>query len=159
LVVEDRSFEDFYSQEYRQVLALAFVLTGDRVAAEDVTHDGFMAALEAWGDLENPAGWIRTVVVNKAKSAWRRRSAESRALARMDAEVQVGDQLAEDTDEFWAEVRRLPRRQAQAIALFYLEDRPVAEIAELLGCEESTARVHLMRGRRSLARRLEVEDE
>lgn len=157
--MEDRSFEDFYLKEYRQVLALAFVLTGDRVAAEDVTHDGFIAAWEAWSDLDNPAGWIRTVVANKAKSGWRRRSAEGRALARFDAEVQVGNQLPEETEVFWDEVRRLPRRQAQAIALFYLEDRPVAEIAELLGCEESTARVHLMRGRRTLAKRLKVADE
>lgn len=156
--MEDRSFEDFYSQEYRQVLALAFVLTGDRAAAEDVTHDAFVAAWEAWSDLDNPAGWMRTVVVNNARSSWRRTSAETRALARLDAEVRVGDHLPEDTHEFWGEVRRLPRRQAQVIALFYLEDRPVTEIAELLGCEESTARVHLMRGRRTLAKRLGVAD-
>ena len=157
--MEDRSFENFYLEEYSQVLALAFVLTGDRVAAEDLTHDAFMAALEEWNDLNKPAGWIRTVVVNRSKSAWRRKSAENRALARLDAEVRVGDSLPEDTEEFWGEVRRLPRRQAQAIALFYLEDRPVAEIAEVLGCEESTARVHLMRGRRTLAKRLKVANE
>jgi DNA-directed RNA polymerase specialized sigma24 family protein len=36
------------------------------------------------------------------------------------------------------------------VALFYVEDRTTAEIAELLGCSESTARVHLHRGRQAL---------
>jgi RNA polymerase sigma-70 factor (ECF subfamily) len=65
--------------------------------------------------------------------------------------------LPEETEAFWAEVRRLPHRQRVAIALFYVEDRPVAEIAAVLGCAEATARVHLLRGRRSLAERLEVQ--
>jgi RNA polymerase sigma-70 factor (ECF subfamily) len=45
----------------------------------------------------------------------------------------------------------LTRSQRAAIALFYYEDRPVAEIALLLGCTESTARVHLFHARRRLA--------
>jgi RNA polymerase sigma-70 factor (ECF subfamily) len=53
--------------------------------------------------------------------------------------------------EFWDAVRALPARQAQAIALHYLEDRPVAEIAEILGCAPATVKVHLHRGRRALA--------
>jgi RNA polymerase sigma-70 factor, ECF subfamily len=53
--------------------------------------------------------------------------------------------------EFWDAVRGLPDRQAQAIALHYLEDRPVADIAEILGCAPATVKVHLHRGRRALA--------
>jgi RNA polymerase sigma-70 factor, ECF subfamily len=155
--VEDPSFERFYVEEYKEVLSLAFVLTGNRAGAEDVTHDAFIAAFEKWNDLDNPAGWIRRVAVNNARSSWRRRYAENRAVARLETEVRVGGELPESSDEFWSEVRKLPRRQAQVIALYYLEDRPVAEIAELLGFEESTARVHLMRGRRTLAKRLRVE--
>lgn len=155
--MEDWSFEDFYLQEYRPVLALARVLTGDQTRAEDVTHDAFTAALEAWSELDNPAGWIRRVVANKARSVWRRRYAEQRALARLETEVRVGRDLPKDTEEFWGDVRTLPRRQAQALALFYLEDRPVREIADILGCKEATARVHLTRGRRTLAKILKVD--
>ena len=39
----------------------------------------------------------------------------------------------------------LPRRQQVAVTLFYLEDRPVDEVADLLGCSPSTVRVHLHR--------------
>jgi RNA polymerase sigma-70 factor (ECF subfamily) len=58
-------------------------------------------------------------------------------------------------------VRELPPRQRAVVALFYLEDRPMDQIAELLGCSESTGWVHLHRARRTLAERLgeEVTDD
>jgi RNA polymerase sigma-70 factor (ECF subfamily) len=51
----------------------------------------------------------------------------------------------------------LPPNQATAITLHYLDDRPVAEIAEVLDCAPSTARVHLHRGRKALAALLDLE--
>ncbi|NOY57179.1 MAG: sigma-70 family RNA polymerase sigma factor [Actinobacteria bacterium] len=155
--MEDRSFEEFYEEEYSAVLALARVLTGDLTRAEDVAHDAFIAALEAWDTVENAAGWIRRVTANKSHSAWRRRYAERRALSRVSQPIRIGMDVPSDTEAFWGQVRRLPRRQAQAIALFYLEDRSISQIAELLECSESTARVHLVRGRRTLAKRLDLE--
>lgn len=142
--VEEQSFEEFYLAEYAAVLMLARVLTGNRAWAEDVTHDAFAAALKAWGDLTNPPGWVRRVVANQANSGWRRVYAERRALKRLESEANSSE-LPVETEDFWGEVRRLSRRQAQTLALYYLEDRPVSEIAEILGCAESTARVHLMR--------------
>jgi RNA polymerase sigma-70 factor (ECF subfamily) len=150
------SFESFYLREYRSVLALAVVLTGNRSTAEDLAQDAFMAAFRSWSDIGNASAWIRSVVSNKAMTWWRRSHAANRAMARL-AQIEVGEpDLPEDTAHFWREVRRLPRRQAQSIALFYLEDRPVKDIAEMLGCDASTVRIHLTRGRRKLAERLEV---
>lgn len=155
--MEERSFEEFYEKEYSAVLAFARVLTGDLTRAEDVAQDAFAAALEAWDTVDNAAGWIRRVTANKSHSAWRRRYAEQRALRRVSGPIRVGMELPSDTEHFWDEVRHLPRRQAQTIALFYLEDLSVSDIAGLLACSESTARVHLMRGRRTLAKRLDLE--
>ena len=59
--------------------------------------------------------------------------------------------LPEDAEAFWRAVRRLPTRQAQAIALHYLEDRSVKDIAIILECAEATVKVHLHRGRQALA--------
>jgi RNA polymerase sigma-70 factor, ECF subfamily len=61
--------------------------------------------------------------------------------------------------DFWRAVRALPRRQAQAIALFYLEDLPVAAIAEVLDCAEGTVKALLHQGRRTLAARLGLDHE
>jgi len=43
-----------------------------------------------------------------------------------------------------------PKNQRAAIALHYLEDRSIAEIAEILDIAPATARVHLHRGRAAL---------
>ena len=60
--------------------------------------------------------------------------------------------------EFWAAVRSLPRRQAQVVALFYLEDRAIADVAAILDMSPGTVKRHLHDGRRKLARRLQEED-
>lgn len=153
----ERIFEVFYETEYHAVLAFARVLTGDGEKAEDLTQDSFLAAYEKWPKLVNPEGWIRGVVANKAKSGWRRSRVERRALDRLSAEPRVGPELPVDTEAFWSTVRGLPTRQAQALALYYLEDRSAAEIGGIMGCAESTARKHLSRGRRKLAASLEVD--
>jgi RNA polymerase sigma-70 factor, ECF subfamily len=54
----------------------------------------------------------------------------------------------------WRAVRALPRRQAQVIALRYVADASVAEIAETLGLAEGTVKAQLHRGRQALAARL-----
>lgn len=152
-------FERFYKREYRAVLALAYALTGSRSRSEELVQEAFMAAFQKWSQINNPDGWIRTVVSNKVHS-WRRRLyAERRAFARLDPRRDSKvDDLPSETAHFWVEVRHLPRRQAQAVALHYLEDRSVRDIALILGCSESTARDHLRRGRTRLAGRLSLKD-
>ena len=153
-------FERFYRREYRPVLALAHVLSGNPSSAEELTQEAFTAAYQKWNSVENPEGWVRTVVANKARSSLRRRYAEVRALVRLgSAREMTVDSLPAETAHFWTEVRRLPARQAQSLTLFYLEDRSTAEIAAILGCSDSTARVHLSRGRRALADRLGMETQ
>ena len=67
------------------------------------------------------------------------------AAARSDADVvDLPDR------EVWDLVRRLPKRQAQAVALHYLEDLPVSEIAEILECSPGSVKTHLSRGRQAL---------
>jgi len=64
------------------------------------------------------------------------------------------DEVLEPTEqsgEVWAAVRNLPARQAQVIALFYWEDRPIRDISEILGTSEETTKTHLKRARATLA--------
>jgi RNA polymerase sigma factor (sigma-70 family) len=70
-------------------------------------------------------------------------------------------ELAEEDAAVWRAVRALPRRQAQVIALRYVADAPVAEIAHTLGLAEGTVKAQLHRARQALAARLEGawEDE
>lgn len=156
-------FEDFYVREYLAVVGLAYALSGSRWGAEDLAQEAFVAAHRDWdriGHYDNPGAWVRRVVANLSVSAFRRRVAEAKALARIPFghETSLPD-LADGDPEFWAAIRSLPRRQAQVVALFYLEDRSIAEIAEILDVTLGTVKRHLHDGRRSLARRLRSGEE
>ena len=151
------AFDAFFSEEYRAVVGLAFVLVGRRSIAEELAQDAFLAAYRRWDRIsryDDPAAWVRRVVSNMATSFWRTRTREARALARLSRRRTDPDDTATGDDEFWAAVRALPRRQAQCIALRYMEDRSTREIAAVLGIAEATVRVHLHAGRQALAARL-----
>ena len=68
-------------------------------------------------------------------------------------------ELAGGDDELWERVRALPEQQRWAVALFYVEDRSVADTAAVLGCSEGTVKTHLARARETLARQLRRRDE
>ena len=155
-------FESFYRSEYRQVVGLAYVLSGSRIVAEDITQDAFLAAHKAWdrvGSYDKPEAWVRRVVANLSVSFFRTKTREAKALARLRPSEAYLPRLPEPDDKFWKAVRALPTRQAQAIALHYVEDRSVADIAEILECSESTVKVHLHKGRAKLARRFSATGE
>lgn len=154
------SFETFYRREFRDVVGLAYALSGSRLGAEDLAQEAFVAAHQQWDrirDYDKPGAWVRRVVANRAISGFRKKAAERRALARLAGQRHQLPQLEPQSEEFWQMVRELPKRQAQAIALFYVEDRPVSEIAQILACSPSTAKVHLFRGRQKLATMLGLE--
>jgi RNA polymerase sigma factor (sigma-70 family) len=156
------SFDDFYRREYSRLLVLARVLAGD-AAAEDVAQESMLVTYRHWAriaGLDSPAAYVRGICAHKAVSWTRRVIAERRALTRVAGRrAAVVEPLAADSERFWTEVRRLPRRQAQAAALFYALDLPVLAVAQTLGCAEGTVKVHLSRARAELGRRLETQEE
>jgi RNA polymerase sigma factor (sigma-70 family) len=146
-------FDAFYRREYPRLVVLARVLAGPAVA-DDVAQEAMLVAFRKWDEVQlmlSPAAWVRAVCMHKAVSLVRRRSVEQRVL-RSIGSFRSGAAGPEDDERFWREVRRLPLRQAQAVALHYALDLGVAEIAETLGCAEGTVKSHLSRGRAALAR-------
>lgn len=161
---DTEGFQGFYEREITHVLAYLIATTGDRWIAEELAQEAFARAYRDWEDVcsyDNPGGWLHRVAHNLAMSRFRRLRAEAGAMLRLRSmrrpQVEAGSVWQDEG--FWAEVRRLPSRQSQAVTLHYLEDRPVAEIAELMGCAEGTAKVHLHRARRRLAERLQTRHE
>ena len=113
-----------------------------------------MVAFRRWDEVsmtDHPAAWVRRVCANLATSAFRRRQAEVRALLRFGGRRQDSLELGESSEVFWAHVRRLPRRQAQAVALHYALDLSVDDVAATLGISSGTVKVHLSRARDALA--------
>jgi len=132
-------------------------------ATLDLAQEAFLAAHRSWDRVsgyDEPGAWVRRVVTNLSVSMIRRRAVEAKALARTAVgAVPPLPALSTEDVAFWAAVRKLPRRQAQVIALHYLEDRSVVEVARILDIAEGTVKKHLHDGRLALVRRLGLDGE
>ena len=154
------SFAAVFRAEYPGLMAIAWGLTGSRETAEDIAQEallGLHKQLKRGAGIENPAAYVRRTCSNLAVSWVRRRMAEARALLRNGAPQGSAPALEASDETFWSEVRRLPRRQAQVVALFYGYDMSVADVAAILEISTGTAKTHLHRGRHTLAARLGLE--
>jgi RNA polymerase sigma-70 factor (ECF subfamily) len=147
-------FEAFYEAEYTALLKLGYVLGGSRGIAEDLVQETMLRSYRHWSKIahyDKPGAWARRVLVNLATSRGRKLTAEARAMVRLHNRRIDDLQQNPQSEELWRELRKLPSRQAQALALFYVEDRSVADIAQLLVCPEGTVKTLLRRGRATLA--------
>jgi len=139
------------------MVALAGAITGSSLVAEDLAQEALVRAYKHWdkiGRYDKPGAWLRRVTINLALSNRKRLGAELRARLRL-SNAPTTAATDPQYDDVWQAVATLPGQQRAAVALHYLEDRSVADIATILDCSESTAKVHLHRGRNQLASLLE----
>jgi RNA polymerase sigma-70 factor, ECF subfamily len=152
------AFEDFFRAEYPRLVPMLQAVTGDRQWAEDVAQEALVAAQQNWERIarfDKPGAWVRRVALNRSSNVRRRRRRESAALERFGPGGSTAEEIDGD-DSLWRLVRRLPDQQRWAVALYYVEDRSVADVATILGCTAGTVKTHLSRARESLARELEA---
>ena len=150
----DPAFHELYRREFGAVFRAAFLLCGDRQAAEDAAQEAFARALVRWrrlGDQPWVAGWVTTTAVNVARRSLRRRHAvpNERHQQIPDHDTSIDVRVA---------IRALPARQQEAVALHYLLDLSVEETAETMGVAQGTVKAHLARARQSLGEALGAPD-
>jgi RNA polymerase sigma-70 factor (ECF subfamily) len=146
------------------MVAMARALVRDGSAAEDLAQESFVSAHRHWarvGAYDDPGAWVRRVLINRATSFQRRLGAEWRAVNRLGgrADERTVPELSPQATEVWDEVRRLPRRQAQATVLHYVDQLSVEEIGQVMGCSSGAVKSHLHRARARLSQRLQTWDE
>lgn len=151
-------FETFYEREFAKVLGLVYSLSGNRWASEDIAQEAFLRAHRKWdevGRYEFPAAWVKRVASNLAISRFRRLKSETKALTRIVGRQHLSLEPLEPVDgRFWAEVRRLSPSQAKVVALHYLEDMAIDDIARVLDMSPNTVKTQLHRARTRLEGRL-----
>ena len=151
-------FDEFAAVETARLFGLARVLCGNDHDAWDLTQEALARVSARWDRLahhDNMAAYARKTLANLHKN-WRRRRREVLLADPLDpAAAEEPGPLSLDA---WLDtaMRSLPHRQRVAVALTYLEDRPIREVAEILGCGVATAKTHLGRGRVSLRRAAEA---
>ena len=132
------AFLDRYRETAPAVYAYLYkACAGERTRVDDLLQETFSAALVAWkagrsADVTTP--WLLTVARNKMIDAYRKRDREARHLehAAMPA-VDESFSTAADTEAVLASLRQLPPMQRAVIALRFVDDLPLAEVAALLG--------------------------
>jgi RNA polymerase sigma factor (sigma-70 family) len=158
-------YDAFYRAMAPRLVVLGRSITGSTAVAEEVAQEALFVAHRRWAmvtQLDRPDLWVRRVAANRCISIWRRRAVEHRANQRYERTVRAAPaqrQPGGADEEIWAAVRQLPRRQAAAVTLHYLDQLSTTEIAEVLGCSPSTVQTHLARGRAALRSRLEADEE
>lgn len=149
------SFDEFFRAEQPKMVALAYVLTGDREVARDVAQDAMLQAYQRWSsvkELDRPGAWVRRVTINSATS-WHRRARRARVVRSRLVGNHAEPPLELD-EVFWAHVRRLPASQRTAVALYYVEDLSIADVAEAMGTARGTVKATLSKARANLSARL-----
>ncbi|MGB9372530.1 MAG: sigma-70 family RNA polymerase sigma factor [Jiangellales bacterium] len=151
----EEEFRDLFAEQYALVVQAVFFILQDQGQAEEIAQDAFMQLLRHWGkvrDYEQPAAWVRRVALRLAvKSAQReRRINQALSRTRPEPSVDVSTQVAQHSAVF-AAIGRLTPKERAVVVLFYFEDRPTAEIAQLLDCSENAAAIRLHRARQRMA--------
>ena len=139
-----------FEVSYRRLVGQLYGVCGDLTEAEEVVAEAFARAVQhqrTFAQLDNPEAWLRTVAVNVSRTR-RRRARMAAERERTETRQPVFD---DERMELMTALRRLPLPQREAIALHYLADLPVNEVAECLGVPVGTVKTRLSRGRAALA--------
>jgi DNA-directed RNA polymerase specialized sigma24 family protein len=148
----------FFRDEFAGVLRTIELMLRDHGRAEEIAQDAFVQLYLNWPKVsryDRPEAWVRRVAIRLVMRSLRR----ERLWRLVRGELMPSAPAPLSRYDLAGAIRQLSGGQRAAIVLHYYEDRPVAEVATILGCSESTARVQLHRGRRRLAQLLGEDDD
>lgn len=141
---------DLYARHLPEAARLAYLLSGDRQAAEDLVQEAFIRVFGRFRDLRDPDSfhwYLRRTLVNLANSRFRRLRTERDYVQRRRVEP-APPSLPDfgSRDEMWRALQRLPIRQRAAIVLRFYEDLSEAATADVLRCPVGTVKSLVSRG-------------
>jgi RNA polymerase sigma-70 factor (sigma-E family) len=145
----DEALTQLMTESGDRLLRLAYQLTHDRPAAEDVVQEALVSIYRAWRRAmpDNAEAYARRVVVNEFLRRRRLRAAAEIVTDHLpDLPTPDLEAAVVDRDELWRALGRLPARQRAVLVLRYYEDLPDAQIADVLDAKESTIRSLALRG-------------
>jgi RNA polymerase sigma-70 factor (ECF subfamily) len=157
----DRLAELFDSHQ-RRLFRLALRLCSDREEARDLVQEAFLRAARQPRGVPDGEAWLVRTLVNLCRDRYRRLAVRSRARQELiqdgrDARRPHPEETQVARATVQAALERLSPRRRAVIVLHEIEDRPVREVARLLGVTEVTVRWHLLTARRELAKVLLAE--
>ena len=165
-------FGELHRRYYEQVVRVVTGIVHDRGQAEDMVQDAYMSALEALPrltDRDRFYPWLCRIAVNRAIEEKRRATRKSRLhteWTRTDISEESGAGRSggrgvlegmvseERAESVRTALEDLPDGQRASVVLRYFDGLSMKEVAEIMGCEEVTARTQVFRGLQKLGRLL-----
>ena len=135
----------FCRREHPRIVGVLSFSLGDRWVAEELAQETIIRVCQNWPrvrDMAAPQAWTHKVALNLSNSWLRRRVAERKATAKLASRHAVTAVPHTDTDTIAVRsaIAALPQRQRTALVLRYYADLPAAQVASVMGCQESTVR-------------------
>jgi RNA polymerase sigma-70 factor (sigma-E family) len=149
--VPPAGFTEFVASCSAALMRAAWLLTGEHQLAEDLLQTTLATAWRRWPRIsatDNPAGYVRRILVTTYVSWWRRRwRHEYPAASLPDHPVEGIDHAANlaQRDAIRRALAKLSRQQRAVVVLRYAEDLSVAQTAEVLACSQNTVKVQASR--------------
>ena len=157
----DRDFNRIVQNYSDSLLRIAIHYTNNLGEAEDIVQTVYLKLLQnniIFESDEHEKAWLIRVCINLCKDLLKSsRIKKVGPLLDNDLDNQESYTIPDETYPILSHVRNLPQKQKTAIYLFYYEDKPVAEIAKLMGANQSTVLSWLRRGREKLKLTLKEE--
>jgi RNA polymerase sigma-70 factor (sigma-E family) len=136
-------FAEFVETRSPELLRLAYVLTTDQHAAEDLLQNALIKAATHWGRIRRaPEPYVRRIMYREQVSWWRWRARRPETATAQLPERPAQDQVvtADARLAMREALLALPPGKRAVLVLRYLEDLPEARVAEILGCSVGTVR-------------------
>ena len=154
-------YEYFLDRYGQQVFVLVDRIVSCQEDAEELTQDVFLKAFQQLSSFKAESTfstWIYRIATNIAISAVRKKRNDVLRLddsvfanlsdTQVDAELE--DESEEQMERLQQAMNQLEADDRALITLYYLEERPLAEVAFILGMTEWNAKVKLHRIRKKL---------
>ncbi|HSB87978.1 MAG TPA: sigma-70 family RNA polymerase sigma factor, partial [Ilumatobacteraceae bacterium] len=146
--------DSLFRAHYGRLVRALTLACNDQEVAADAVQEAFVKAHLHWRRIQHyddPVGWIRRVAINRLRDDHRRQNRKGLALERLASEPQVQSVEQHDFDsEVQAILAQLPKQQRIAIALFYVDELSIAEVAAALKVSEGAVKSYLHQGRARL---------
>ena len=155
----DDDFTAWLGRESDSLARFALYVTGNRDEAQDVLQDVLASIHPRYEQLAavgEAGAYARRAISNAAVSRWRK-GRRHVLLADVDSTGPDHSNQVTDSELAWRLCAELPPDQRAAVVMRFYEDRSFAEIADVLGCAEATARSHVHRAVAKLRSRFEGE--
>jgi RNA polymerase sigma-70 factor (ECF subfamily) len=155
------AYDDFYRSTSQRLLRYCYALTGELGEAQDTAQETYMRAWRHWRTVSAhpaPEAWLRLTASRLATDRHRRLAAFRKAIARTGPSAVVGPP-SDDAVAIAVGLRHLPTDQRRVLAMHYLLDLPVSEIALELDVPVGTVKSWLSRGRTALAAHLALPED